>query len=134
MNLLYFFRNNLVSWACRKQRAVARSSTEYKAIADMSVEVTWLISLLTELRVSFEAPLKLWCENLGTTYLCANPVFHTRTKHVEINYHFVRDKVAKGEIQVNFISTKDQLADLFTKPLPSKRFTFLRDKLNVVGY
>lgn len=75
--------------------------------------------------MSFVAPPKLWCDNLGGRYLCSNHVFHACTKHIEIDSHFVRDKVAKGEIQVNFISTNDQLADLFTKPLLSKQFIFL---------
>ncbi|XP_031131814.1 uncharacterized protein LOC116033196 [Ipomoea triloba] len=75
---------------------------------------------------------KLWCDNLCATYMCVNPNFHARTKYVEIDYHFVRDKVASGDIQVNFISTKDQLADIFTKPLTGPRFAFLRNKLQVI--
>ncbi|XP_031116520.1 uncharacterized protein LOC116020179 [Ipomoea triloba] len=128
-----FFGGNLISWTCRKQRTVARSSTEaeYKALAYVSAEVTWLVSLLRELGLDSSEPPTLWCDNLGATYLCANPVFHARTKHVEIDYHFVRDKVAKKELQVHFISTKDQLVDMFTKPLAGPRFTTLRDKLNV---
>lgn len=126
--------NNLISWSCRKQRTVARSSTkvEYKGLADASAEVTWLVSLLRELRIHLSSPPRLWCDNLGATYLCANPIFHARTKHVEIDYHFVRDKVASGELAVQFISSKDQLADIFTKALPSTHFTFLWDKLNLV--
>ncbi|XP_031116683.1 uncharacterized protein LOC116020343 [Ipomoea triloba] len=131
-----YFGNNLVSWSCWKQRTVARSSTEveYKALADVTAEVTWLVSLLKEIGMLVRSVPRLWCDNLGATYLCANPVFHAPTKHVEIDYHFVRDKVAKKELQVHFISTKDQLADIFTKPLSSSRFTFLRSKLKVLGH
>ncbi|XP_019176880.1 PREDICTED: uncharacterized protein LOC109172183 [Ipomoea nil] len=130
-----FFRTNLIFWLSRKQRTVARSSTkaEYKALADVAAEVTWVVSLLRELGLHTGQPSTLWCDNLGATYLCANPVFHARTKHVEINYHFVRDKVASGEFVVNLVSTKDQLADVFTKPLPGPKFIALRDKLNVVS-
>ncbi|XP_019173884.1 PREDICTED: uncharacterized protein LOC109169456 [Ipomoea nil] len=129
-----YLGTNLVSWVSRKQRTVARSSTEaeYKGLADVCAEVTWIVSLLRELHLCFSTPPALWCDNLGATYLCANPVFHARTKHVEVDYHFVRDKVSSGEFQVHFVSTKDQLADIFTKPLPAARFGTLRSKLNVV--
>ncbi|XP_019152798.1 PREDICTED: uncharacterized protein LOC109149443 [Ipomoea nil] len=115
------------------QRTVARSSTEaeYKGLADVAAEVTWVISLLRELGLHTGDPATLWCDNLGATYLATNPVLHARTKHVEIDFHFVRDKVASGEFVVNFVSTKDQVADIFTKPLPAPHFHTLRDKLNV---
>ncbi|XP_019150243.1 PREDICTED: uncharacterized protein LOC109147061 [Ipomoea nil] len=130
-----FLGSNLVSWVSRKQRTVARSSTEaeYKGLADVAAEVTWVMSLLRELGLNSGNPATLWCDNLGATYMCANPVFHARTKHVEIDYHFVRDKVSTGEFLVNFVSTKDQLADIFTKPLASARFSSLRENLNVVS-
>ncbi|XP_019189506.1 PREDICTED: uncharacterized protein LOC109183902 [Ipomoea nil] len=131
-----FLGTNLVSWVSHKQRTVARSSTEaeYKGLADVAAEVTWIASLLRELGLHSGVPPTLWCDNLGATYLCANPVFHARTKHVEIDFHFVRDKVTSGEFLVNFVSTKDQLADIFTKPLPGPRFAALRDKLNVASH
>ncbi|XP_019181984.1 PREDICTED: uncharacterized protein LOC109177137 [Ipomoea nil] len=129
-----YLGSNLISWLSKKQRTIARSSTEaeYKALADVSAEVTWVVSLLRELGLHSGQPATLWCDNLGATYLCANPVFHARTKHVEIDYHFVRDKVASGDFVVNYVSTADQLADILTKPLPAPRFATLRDKLNVV--
>ncbi|XP_019168356.1 PREDICTED: uncharacterized protein LOC109164057 [Ipomoea nil] len=129
-----FLGPNLVSWVSRKQRTVARSSTEaeYKAIIDAAAEVTWVQSLLCELGLHPPTVPVLWCDNLGATYLCANPVFHARTKHVEVDYHFVRDKVASGGLKVNFVSTHDQLSDIFTKPLALSRFSDLRFKLGVV--
>ncbi|GAA0151726.1 hypothetical protein LIER_10381 [Lithospermum erythrorhizon] len=68
-------------------------------------------------------------DNLSATYLSANPVFHARTKHIEIDFHFVREQVARKELQVQFISTKDQIADVLTKPLSTTRFAFFRSKL-----
>ncbi|KAD6796180.1 hypothetical protein E3N88_07076 [Mikania micrantha] len=126
-----YLGSNLVSWSARKQRTVSRSSTEseYKALADTVAELTWLQTLLQELRVRVQSVPTLWCDNLGATYLSANPVFHARTKHVEVDFHFVREKVAQGHLSVQFISTHDQIADVFTKPLSTDRFTLLRSKL-----
>ncbi|XP_019184565.1 PREDICTED: uncharacterized protein LOC109179510 [Ipomoea nil] len=93
-----FLGSNLISWLSRKQRTVARSSTEaeYKALADVAAEVASIVSLLRELGLHTGVPPTLWCDNLGATYTCANPVFHARTKHAEIDFHFVRDK-CEGE-------------------------------------
>lgn len=127
-----YLGSNLVSWSAKKQKTVSRSSTEseYKALADTVAELTWLETLLRELRVKTTTP-NLWCDNLGATYLSANPVFHALTKHVEVDLHFVREKVAQGKLSVQFISTQDQIADVFTKPLAVDRFVFLKSKLRV---
>lgn len=119
-----FYGPNLISWSSRKQPTVSRSSTEaeYKAIANGTAEVTWLQSILRELGVfQGQAPI-LWCDNLGATFLTANPVFHARTKHIEIDFHFVREKVSAGALKVRFISTRDQIADIFTKALGKEAF------------
>ncbi|GKA26415.1 putative RNA-directed DNA polymerase, partial [Tanacetum coccineum] len=130
-----YLGSNLISWTARKQRTVSRSSTEaeYKALADTVAELTWLQALLNELGIRSSSTPILWCDNLGATYLSANPIIHARTKHVEINYHFVREKVAQGDLRVQHISTHDQIVDIFTKPLPTPRFLFLRSKLQVVA-
>ena len=115
-----------ISWKSRKQRTVVRSSTEakYKPLADGTAEILWIHSLLSELRVPSSTVTTLWCDNLGATFLSANPVFHARTKHVEIDYHLVCDCVTKRENQVRFISSKDQLADVLTKPFPPVSFVY----------
>nr|GEZ57683.1 hypothetical protein [Tanacetum cinerariifolium] len=126
-----YLGSQLISWTARKQRTVSCSSTEaeYKPV----VELTWLQALLNELGIRSSSTPIQWCDNLGATYLSANPIFHTRTKHVEIDYHFVREKVAQGDLRVQHISTHDQIVDIFTKPLPTSRFLFLRSKLQVVA-
>ncbi|GKE16841.1 gag/pol polyprotein, partial [Tanacetum coccineum] len=130
-----YLGSNLISWTARKQRTVSRSSTEaeYKALVDAVAELTWLQALLNELGIRSSSTPTLWCDNLGATYLSANPIFHARTKHVEIDYHVVREKVAQGDLRVQQISTHDQIADIFTKPLETPQFLFLRSKMQVVA-
>jgi hypothetical protein len=84
-----FFGPNLISWSAKKQATVSRSSTEaeYKAVADATAEMMWMQSLLAELGIKLTQATCLWCDNLGATYLCANPVFHARAKHIEIDFH-----------------------------------------------
>ncbi|KAD2197633.1 hypothetical protein E3N88_41661 [Mikania micrantha] len=100
-------------------------------MADTVSELVWLETLLRELHVIMKAAPTLWCDNLGATYLSRNPVFHARTKHIEVDYHTVRERVARGQLMVRFISTKDQIADIFTKPLPTDRFALLKTKLKL---
>jgi histone deacetylase 1/2 len=114
-----FFGPNLVSWSARKQPTVSRSSTEaeYKALANATAELIWVEALVHELGVFLKEKPCLWCDNLGATFLSANPVFHARTKHIEIDFCFVCERVARKQLDVRFISSKDQIADGFTKTL-----------------
>ena len=87
--------------------------------------------MLTDLQVPSVSAPTIWCDNLGATYLSANPIFHACTKHVEVDYRFVRDRVAKKEIHIRFIPSQDQLADVFTNPLSATSFTVFRYKFRV---
>jgi histone deacetylase 1/2 len=129
-----FYGPNLIAWSARKQATVSHSSTEseYKALANATAELIWIQSLLQELGISQPRPPVLWCDNIGATYLSSNPVFHARTKHIEVDYHFVRERVARKLLHIRFISSKDQLADIFTKPLPLPQFEFCRRNLNLL--
>uniref|UniRef100_A0A2N9EEC7 Integrase catalytic domain-containing protein n=1 Tax=Fagus sylvatica TaxID=28930 RepID=A0A2N9EEC7_FAGSY len=118
-------------WAAKKQLTVSRSSTEseYRALALASIEVCWLRTLLKDLGVFIsEAPI-LWCDNISALAIASNPVFHARTKHIEVDFHFVRERVLGKDLAVKFVSTLDQLADIFTKSLPAHRFLDLRSNL-----
>jgi histone deacetylase 1/2 len=128
-----FYGGNLISWSARKQVTVSRSSTEseYKALANATAEIIWVQALLGELGVIQKIPPILWCDNIGATYLSCNPVFHSRTKHIEVDFHFVRERVAQKKLQIRFISSKDQLADIFTKPLPLPLFEACKRNLNL---
>ena len=92
----------------------------------------WVDTLLQELGVARQRVPILWCDNLGATYLTANPVLHARTKHIEIDFHFVRERVADGALEVRFISSDDQLADVFTKPATRQMLDRFRTNLNLV--
>lgn len=114
---------------------MSRSSTEaeYKALANATAEMMWIQKLLLELRISHPPAARLWCDNLGAKYLTANPVFHARTKHIEIDFHFVRERVAQKLLDVRFVSSNDQLADGFTKPIAAAKIKRFRDNLNLVS-
>jgi histone deacetylase 1/2 len=129
-----FVGPNLVSWSLKKQPTVTRFSTEaeYKALANRAAKAICISSFLKELGVTQQRAPVLWCDNLETTYLMANPVFHARTKHIEIDFHFVREHVAEGALQVKFISSSDQLADVFTKPVTWQMLDRFKSNLNLV--
>jgi hypothetical protein len=129
-----FLGGNLIGWSSRKQDTVSRSSTEveYKAIADTTAEVIWIQVLLRELGISLSQPPSLWCDNIGARYLTSNPIFYRRMKHVEVDYHFVGERVALKQLDVHTISSKDQLADIMMKALLAPAFTYLRHNLNLL--
>jgi histone deacetylase 1/2 len=91
----------------------------------------WVEALLTELGVKLKEKPSLWCDNLGATYLSANPVFHARTKHIEIDFYFVRERVANNHLAIQFVSSRDQVADGFTKALPINKLDEFKRYLNL---
>ena len=130
-----FLGSNLISWAAKKQPTVSRSSAEaeYQAMAVATAEVTWISFILRDLGIPLPTAATLFCDNISALYMSINPVFHARSKHIEIDYHFVREKVAQGDLITKFVRTSHQLADVFTKPLPRDRFQTLRSKLGVLS-
>ncbi|KAJ9560019.1 hypothetical protein OSB04_005179 [Centaurea solstitialis] len=121
---ILYLGTNIISWKSAQQKSVSRSSTEaeYKALANAAAEIAWAENLLKELGLSMSAAPRLYCDNTGATYLCANPVYHSRMKHVALDYHFVREKVAAGTLRVHHINSFDQLADALTKTFVSSSF------------
>ena len=124
-----------MSWKSKKQATVSRSSSEaeYRAMASAASEITWLIQLLQDLGVYNLEPVLLHCDNMSAIHIAKNPVFHERTKHIEVDCHFTRDKVLEGLLQLTYLPTQNQLADVFTKALPSPQFCKLLTKLGVVN-
>jgi hypothetical protein len=123
---------NLISWKSKKQNVVARSSAEaeYRAMALTTCELIWLKHLLQELHFSKIGTMNIICDNQAALHIASNPVFHERTKHIEIDCHFIREKIMSGEIATSFVGSNDQLADIFTKSLRGPRITYICDKLD----
>ncbi|KAL4347645.1 hypothetical protein GQ457_17G007160 [Hibiscus cannabinus] len=116
----------------KKQQTISRSSTEaeYRALASVTCELQWLTYLLTDLHISFSSA-NLYCDNLSAIKIAENPVFHERTKHIEIDCHIVREKIQKGMVLLLPVSSHNQLADCFTKALPTSTFFSSISKLGL---
>nr|KYP55651.1 Retrovirus-related Pol polyprotein from transposon TNT 1-94 [Cajanus cajan] len=126
-----FLGGNLISWKSKKQNVVARSSAEaeYRAMALITCELMWIKQLLQELKFCEGHPMKLYCDNQAALHIASNPVFHERTKHIEVDCHFVREKLLSKEIVTKFVTSNEQLADVMTKSLRGPRIQFLCSKL-----
>ena len=124
---------NLVTWRSQKQSIVSRSSAEaeYRAMADTTAEMLWLRSLLTELGFPPEGPMQMYCDNMAATFIASNATFHMRTKHIEIDCHFIRQYVVNSTICTPHVAFAHQLADLFTKSQPGPAYETIGSKLGM---
>ena len=122
----------LISWYSRKQGIVALSTVEAEYVAAESCcsQVLWIKYQLHDYGSSLES-IPIHCDNTSAISLSKNPVHHSRTKHIEVRHHFIRDHVENHEIELRFISTEHQLADIFTKPLSEDRFSYIRRELGM---
>ncbi|KAL0358403.1 UNVERIFIED_CONTAM: Retrovirus-related Pol polyprotein from transposon RE2 [Sesamum angustifolium] len=125
--------SGIFSWASKKQATVAQSSAEaeYIAAAATSNQVIWLRRILEDMREKQEEPTTIYCDNKSAIAITKNPVQHNRTKHIDIKYHFLREATTRGEIELKYSSTEEQLADIFTKALPRNKIEELRMKIGV---
>ncbi|XP_019089922.1 PREDICTED: uncharacterized protein LOC109128295 isoform X1 [Camelina sativa] len=128
-----FLGSNLVSWSAKRQQTVSRSSSEaeYKGMANVVAELTWLRNLMRELHLPLHKASIVYCDNIGSVYLATNPVQHQRTKHIELDIHFVREKIAIGEVKVVHVPCSLQYADIFTKGLSTCLFQEFRTSLTI---
>ena len=127
------FGDALISWKSKKQETVARSSAEaeFRAMASTIAEITWLEGLYKELRVNIKQPIQLFCDSKAAIQIGANLIFHERTKCIDSDSHFVREKNVQGLIQTLYVSTKEQLVDLLTKSLGRLSHEYLVSKLGL---
>jgi hypothetical protein len=127
-----FLGTSLVSWSSRKQSSVALSTTEaeYVAAASCCSQLVWMMATLRDFGLDFHH-VPLLCDSTSAISVAKNPVLHSRTNHIDVRFHFLRDHYEKGDIDLRHVDTQRQLADILTKPLDQKTFVHLRGKLGV---
>lgn len=128
-----FLGGNLISWKSKKQSVISRSSAEaeYRAMANVTGELQWVRMLLSEIGLPTTEASTLCCDNQSAIHIANNPVFHERTKHIEVDCHFVREKVRGGDVRLVHTRSEEQLADIFTKPLRRSRISYICNKLGL---
>jgi hypothetical protein len=128
-----FLRRSLLFWASKKQNSVALSTAEaeYIVAGHCCVQLLWMRQTLRDCGYKL-TKVHLLCDNENAIRMTDNPIEHSRTKHIAIRYHFLRDHQQRGDIEIAYVSTKEQLANIFTKPLDEKTFTKLRNELNIL--
>lgn len=129
------FANGAISWSSQRQKIVTLSTTEseYVAATAAACEAVWLRKLLEEIGSRCDKATAIWVDNQSAIKLAKNPEFHKRTKHIDVKFHFIREKVANREIEVKYVPTKCQRADVFTKALPRIQFNSLCEMLSITS-
>ncbi|KAJ0431334.1 putative RNA-directed DNA polymerase [Helianthus annuus] len=130
---VFMYGSGAVSWRSKRQPTVSLSTTEaeYRAAAVAAQECIWLVRLLRSLHQVVDYSVKMFCDNISAIKLAENPVFHDRTKHIEIYYHFIRERVLKEDIEMKAIKTTEQVADAFTKSLPGPGLLKFCNRMNL---
>ena len=129
-----FVGRNLASWKSKKQGVVSCSSakSEYRVMTKLVCEIMYLHQLLMEVSIKTMVPTKLWCDNHVAHHIASNPIFHERTKHIEIDCHFVHEKIQLDLISTGYVKTREQFGDIFTKALSEDWVSYLCNKLGMI--
>jgi transposase InsO family protein len=130
----FFLGDSLVAWLSKKQGSISLSTTEaeYIVVATCCTQILWMIQTLADLKVTYTDPIPLHCDNTSAISVSKNLVLHSKTKHIPIKYHFLKEQVTNRVVQLHYIPTTEQIADIFTKPLAMTPFEYLRQKLGVI--
>ena len=132
----FMLGSSCISWLSKKQPTVATSSceVEYRAAFIATVECVWLKRLMADLSVGQDSATTIYTDSQSAFAIARNPIFHARTKHIEVHYHYVRERLLVGEISLAYVPTHDNLADLFTKALPREKFEAFRKALGLLPF
>jgi hypothetical protein len=135
MERTFYLGECLVSWISKKQSSISLSTVkeEYIAATSCCTQVLWMKQILTDIQVEYDEPIPIYCDNTSTISISKNPSDALKTKHIPIKYHFLREQVAEKNIRVEYVGTKEQVADIFTKPLPQEAFEYLHQRLGVIS-
>ena len=132
---VFYLGKIMVAWLSKKQTSISLSTTEaeYIAVASCCTQVMWMKQTLQDMKVSIDEPISIECDNTSAISISKNPVLHSKTKHIPVKYHFLREQVAQKVVKLEYVPKKEQTTDIFTKPLARELFEYLRDKLGVVS-
>jgi hypothetical protein len=124
----------LVSWLTKNQCSLSLSIAEEKYITTTTcfTQVLWMKKNLQDIQVRYDDPISIFCDNTSAISISKNPVMHSKTKHIPINFHFLREQVTEKNIKLEYIGTREQIAYILTKPIPRDTFEYLRQKLGIV--
>eukprot|EP00253_Pinus_taeda_P002650 PITA_02650 len=130
----FFMGSRLVSWFNKKQSSIALSTAEveYVAVASCCKQILWMMQTLQDIQITCTPPISILCDNTSAISISKNLVMHSKTKNIPIKYHFLREQVLEQKVKLEYVPSKEQVADIFTKPLPRETFEYLRQKLGVV--
>ena len=132
--IAFFLGNCLVFWSSKKHSSVSLSTAEEEYIAATAccTQILWMKQTLQDIHVTCNEPIPIPSDNMSAIRISKNPVMHSKTKHIPIKFHFLREQVTEKNIKLEYVGTKEQVADVFTKPLPRETFEYLREKLGVI--
>jgi len=130
----FFMGSRLVSWFSKKQSSIALSTAEaeYVAAASCCTQLLWMMQTMQDFQITCTPPISILCDNTSAISISKNPVMHSKTKHIPIKYHFLREQVLEQKVKLEYVPSKEQVVDILTKPLPRDTFEYLRQKLGVV--
>eukprot|EP00253_Pinus_taeda_P003902 PITA_03902 len=130
----FYMGSRLVSWFSKKQSSIALSTAEaeYVAATSCCTQLLWMMQTLQDIQITCTPPISILCDNTSAISISKNPIMHSKTKNIPIKYHFLREQVLEQKVKLEYVPSKEQVVDIFTKPLPRKTFEYRRQKLGVV--